>query len=50
MASMEEGVERSKPSGPGVRSGTVRGTPISAKRAERTRALCEEGPEAKPWR
>jgi hypothetical protein len=47
---IEVGEDRSKPSGPGVRSGIAIGTPRAANRAERTVALCEEGPEAKPWR
>ena len=49
-ASIDEGDERSKPSGPGVRSGTWSGAPSAANRPERTRALWDDGPDAKPWR
>ncbi len=49
-ASIEAGDERSKPSGPGVRSGTSTVTPSAAKRAARSLAFFELGPEAKPWR
>jgi hypothetical protein len=50
MASIDEGEEDSKPSGPGVRSGTTIGIPRAAKRSERNRALFDDGPEANPWR
>jgi hypothetical protein len=50
MASIDEGDDLSKPSGPGVRSGTSIGMPRAPKRSERKRALLEDGPEAKPWR
>jgi hypothetical protein len=50
MASIEEGVLRSKPSGPGVRSSRRTAMPSRESPSATARPLVEPGPEAKPCR
>ena len=50
MASIDEGVLRSNPSGPGVRSSRTGTMRSAASPAAMAVALVEPGPEAKPWR